>query len=108
MTDQFDLRIRRARGRQTVLGAVKDQHLAIDREGGNDVRVLRLISGLVDLARVVNLLGDVELDDRRLSRRCLAPMAANLAALLVVVTRVGLNKLGNLKLRDLEIVWLSL
>jgi hypothetical protein len=108
MANKLDLRARRARGGQAVLGAVEDQDLAINGERGDDVWVLRLVPGLVDLARMVDLLGDVELDDRRLPGRCLAAVATDLTALLIIVARVRVHKLGKLYFRNLEVVGLVL
>lgn len=108
MANKFDLRARCARRCQAVLGPVEDQDLAINSESGDDVGILRLVARLVDLARVVDLLGDVELDDGLLSRRCLAAIAADLATLLVVITGVRVGRLWKFYLRNLEIVGLAL
>ena len=96
MADQLDLRVWRARGRQAVLGPVKDQDLSVDGKRRDDVGVLRLVARLVDLARVVDLLCDVELDDGRLPRRCLAAIAANLATLLDTVRIPERSLVGNM------------
>lgn len=90
-----------------MLGPVKDEDLAIDGESGNNVGVLGLVAGLVDLARVVDLLGNLEADGRRLSRRSLASIATNLATLLVVIAGIGRAELGNLNLCNLEVIRLS-
>src|SRR4051794_25051372 len=63
---------------EAVLCAVEDQDPAVDGECRNDIGVLGLVAGLVHLARVIDLLGDLETDGRRLPRRCLASIAANL------------------------------
>jgi len=68
MADQLDLRIGGTRGLQTVLGAIVDQDLAINGKRCDNIRVLGLVACLVDLARVIDLLDNVELDDRRLAR----------------------------------------
>lgn len=97
VTDQLDLWRRRAIRNQTVLCAVEDEHLAVDRQRGNDIRVLRLVASLVDLARMVDLLCDLELD----SRSCLATMPANLSTFLVIVVGIGRYSFGYLDLGNL-------
>src|SRR6266699_1774088 len=59
---ELDLLVDVARGREAVLRSVEDQDLAVDAQSGNDVRVLRLVPGLVDLLRMVDLLDDIEAD----------------------------------------------
>ena len=108
MADQLDLWVRCARGHYAVLGSVEDQNLAVDSERRDDVGILRLVARLVDLARVVDLLGDVELDDGRLPRRALVAIAANLACRIVVVVGARNDRLGKLNLGNLEVVGLAL
>ena len=45
---------------QRVLGPVEDEHLAVYTQRCYDVGVLRLVARLVDLARVVDLLHNLE------------------------------------------------
>ena len=92
-----DLALRLAR----VLRAIKDEDLAINAHGGQDIRVLGLVPSLVDFAGVVNLLSDVELD---LGSVASLAVAAHLAALIVVVLGAWLSLLGNLHLGDLDVV----
>lgn len=51
-----------------MLGPVKNQDLAVYSKSGNNVWVLGLIACFVDLARVVDLLGDREPDCGGFSR----------------------------------------
>lgn len=108
VSSQLDLGARCAGGVHAVLGTVKDQDSAINGECGDDVRVLGLISGLVHFAGVVNLLGDLERDDGRLAATWPASVAAKLPALLVILSRVGLDGLGDLEFGYLDIVGLPL
>lgn len=104
MSDKLDLRANLARvGRlKGVLCPVKDENLAVDAERGDDVWILRLVPGLVDLSRVLNLVHNVALDGRHVARFA---VAANLAALLVVVVRVRGHGLGDLDVGDLKVIW---
>src|SRR4030081_3019733 len=69
MADQFDLWVRSAGWSQAVLGAIENQNLAIHRQCRDYVGILWLVTRLVDLARVVNLLGNGKFDNRGLARR---------------------------------------
>ena len=102
MAVELDLRVDLALRLARMLRAVEDEDLAIDAHGRQDVRVLWLIPRLVDLARVVNLLGDVELD---LSSVASFTVAANLAPLIIVVLGAWCSRLRDLHLGDLHIVW---
>ena len=104
--DQLVLGVGGAAGVRAVLGAVVDEHLAVHRQRGNDVGVLGLVSGLVDLAGVVDLLDNLEGDDRRLPAALPAAVPAQLAAVLVKLASIGLDRLGNVQLGNLEVVWL--
>lgn len=91
--------------KSTVLGAIEDQNPAVHGKGGDDVWVLRLVSCLVDLARMVDLLRDLERDDWGLAA---SAVTTNLACILVVILGVGSAHLGDLDLGDLDIVGLPL
>lgn len=95
VTDQFQLGIDLSRRLAWVLGSIPDHDPPVRAHGGDNVRVLRLIAGLIDLPLVINLLGDVELD---LNRRWLfggAPsVPTNLFALFIVVGGVGGDGFG--------------
>lgn len=88
-----------------VLGAVENQDPAVNCECSNDVWVLRLVSGLVDLAGVIDLLRDLESDDGRLPSS--TAIATNLATLFVIVGRVRRCGFRNLEFRNLEVVGLA-
>lgn len=102
---ELDLRVDLPLRLAGVLRAIEDEDLSIDTHSGENVRVLRLVPRLVDLAGVVNLLSDVELDLGGIARLAIA---ANLAPLIVVVFRIRLGRLGNFHLGDLEVVRLFL
>ena len=87
-----------------MLGAVEDEDFARDGLGGDQVRVLRHVARAVDLARVVDLLHDV---DARLARGQrvpaeLAPLVVVRAAVEDVRARPGAR--GDLHRRDLQVV----
>lgn len=107
MADKFDLSIDLASGLQAVLCAVEYEDLAVDAKSRNDIGVLRLITRLVNLAGVVNLLHDVELDSGRLSIRRLG-VTSDFPSLLVVVFGVRGHRLGDLDFGDLDVVWEAL
>lgn len=86
-------------GLKGVLCSVKDEDLAVDTEGGNDVGVLGLVSGLVDLARVLDLLDNVALDGGHVSG---FSVSTNLAALLIVVVGIRRHSLRDLNVGNLD------
>lgn len=97
---QLDVRVWGAAGVETaVLGPVVDEDPAVDAQGSDHVRVLGLVTGLVDLTGMVDLLDDVHLDGSRL-----AAVTANLATILIVVIGVRLGRLWDLDLGNLEVV----
>ena len=97
----LELGVDLARRLAAVLGPVEDENASINTESGNQIRVLRLVARLVDLVRVVNLLDNVELDGRHVLGLA---VAADLAALLVVLVGVGGDVGGDLDLGDLDVV----
>ena len=82
-----------------MLCAVENEKLAIDTESGDDVRVLRLVTGLVDLTRVCNLVHDVALDGCDLAGLA---VATDLTTVLIVVIWVWCYRLRNLYVCDLQ------
>lgn len=84
-----------------MLCTVKDEDLAVNAERGNNVGILRLVAGLVDLTRVFDLLYNVTLDGGSVSSLA---VAANLTTILIVVVWVGRSGLGYLDIGDLHIV----
>lgn len=86
-----------------MLGAVENQYSSINAHGGYNIRVLRLVSRLVDLARVIYPLFNIELN-RRLLARCRIAITANFSALLVIVKGVRGRVLWQLDLGDLQVV----
>ena len=99
VANQFDLAADVSVGKEAVLGAVEYEDLSINAEGRNDVGILRLVTGLVDLAGVVNLLRDLELDGH-----AGLGVSANLAAVLVKIFRIGDCGLGYLHLGNLKMI----
>lgn len=101
VTNQLDLSIHLAKSGwlKRVLGAVKDEDLAIDTKRGDDIWVLRLIPSLVHLARVLNLLDNVALDGSNVAGISIAP---NLASLLIVIGWVWRDSFGNLNIGNLQ------
>lgn len=104
VANQLDLSVhlvQRAR-LELVLCAIKDQKLAIYTECGNNVRVLRLVAGFVDLSRMRNLVHDVAFDGCDVTSFAVTP---NFASVLIVVFWVRCCSFGNLHIRDLQKVW---
>lgn len=100
---QLDLRIELAHSRrlQGMLCSVKDEDLAIYTERGNDVRILWLVAGLVDLARMLNLVDNITLDGGNIAR---LSVTANLTTIVVIVIGVRGRGLGDLHIGNLQIV----
>lgn len=101
---QLNLRVEltHRRGLKSMLCAIKDEDPTVNAEGRNDVRVLRLIAGLVDLTRMLNLVDNVALDGSHISRLA---VAANLATIIIIIIGVGRRGLGDLDVGDLQVVW---
>lgn len=81
--------------------AVEDEDTAIHGKSRNNVWVLRLITCLVDLTRMLNLVDNVTLDGRHLARLAIP---TDLAAILVVIVRVWRGCFGDLYIGDLKII----
>jgi hypothetical protein len=81
-----------------MLGAVKNENFAIYTQSGNDIWILRLVSSLVHLSRVLDLLDNITFDGSYSPGAAVAP---NLASLLIVVGRVWCDRFGNLDIGDL-------
>lgn len=94
---EFDAAI--AFGGVGVLGAVEDQNLAVDAQGGDDLGILGLVAGLVDLTGVVDLLHDLELEG--LFR---IAVAADLAGLFVKRLEIRGGEIGHVDVGNLEVV----
>ena len=86
-----------------MLSTVKDENLSIDAHSRKDVGILGLVSGLVDLAGVIDLLRNVELDLGDLAGLA---VATNLTPVLVEILGVGLGGLWDFYLGDLDVVGL--
>lgn len=71
-----------------MLCAIEDQDSSIHAHGSDDVGVLRLVSCLVHLARMVYLLLDIHLDSS-LFAIGRATIATYLSSLLVIIMWVG-------------------
>ncbi len=82
-----------------VLCAIKDENFAINAQRANNVRVLGLVARLVDFAWVLNLLHNVALDGRDVSRLA---VSANFASILVVVIRVRRSSFWYLDIGNLQ------
>ena len=83
-----------------VLCAIKHQNSSINAHCGNDVRILWLVSSLVNLSWMINLLLDVHFDGSLFSRAGVA-VATNLSALFIVIMWVGCNVLWEFNICDL-------
>lgn len=101
VANKLDLSVDLAKrgGLKRVLCAVENEDLAVNAESGDDVGVLRLVTGLVDLSRMLNLLDDVALDGGNIGGLAIA---TNFPSLLVVVVRVRSPSLGDLDVSELN------
>lgn len=82
-----------------MLRSVEDENFAVDAKSSNNVRVLRLITGLVDFPRVLNPLYDVALERGNIAS---FSIASNLASFLVVVVGIRRHGFGYLDIGDLK------
>ena len=100
VTHQLNLRIDLTKGcrLEGVLCPVKYQDFPVDAERSDNIGVLRLVSSLVHLSRVLDLLDNVALYGRNVS----LSVATNLSSVIVIVVRVGSDSLGNLNVGDLD------
>jgi len=87
-----------------MLGAIEDQCPTINTHGCNDIWILWLISGLVDLSRMINPLVDGHLDASSFSIR--VSITSNFFALLIVVVGIGGDIVWKLDGCDFQVVWL--
>jgi len=106
MSNQLNLRSGGTSRGDTVLRPIENEDFAIYRERGDDVGILWLVTGLVHLARMIDLLDNVEFDNHRLTGRPFRSVPANLAPLLVVLLRVWLDRLWDFHLGDLKMIGL--
>ena len=79
MSNQLNLRIGGASRGDAMLCPIENEDSAIHRKRGNDVGVLWLVTGLVHLARMIDLLDKAKFDDHRLTRQAFGTVPANLA-----------------------------
>jgi hypothetical protein len=86
-------------GLERVLRSVEDKDLAIHTKSGDNVRILRLVSSLVDFSGVLNLLNDLALDSSDITR---LTVATNLASLVIIVLGIGRYSLWNLNIGNLK------
>ena len=70
-----------------MLGTIKDQYFAIHTHGCDDVWVLWLVAGLVDLTWVINLLLDGHLDAS--SFAVCVSITSDLLTVLIVLLGIG-------------------
>jgi hypothetical protein len=85
-----------------VLRAVEHEHLAADRLGGEQVRVLRHVPRAVDLARVVDALHDLHAPRERVAPQLAARVVVRAPVEHVRATPAGAQ--GDLHGRDLQVV----
>lgn len=86
-----------------MLGSIPNHNTTIGTHCCDDVRVLRLIPGLVDLTLVVNLLDNVELD-LHLGLFGSATVATNLSFVLIIILWVRCIGVRKLDMGNLEVV----
>lgn len=79
--------------------AVKDQGVSLNGHGGDEVWILRHVTSLVDLSRVVDLLDDIEGDGLFRSA-----VATNLLLLCIIVGGIDSRLVGEVDGCDLKVV----
>lgn len=101
VSNKLDLSVDLSKGSglERVLCSVEDEDLAIHTKSGDDVRVLRLISSLVNFSGVLDLLNNLTLDSSDITRLA---VATNLASLLIIVLGIGGYSLWNLNIGNLK------
>lgn len=102
VTYKLNLGVNIAVGLQRMFGTVENENPPIDAEGGNEVRVLRLVARLVDLTGMVNPLPNVESNRRRAPR---LPVASYLPPFLVEIIGAGFDRLWYFDLSYLKMIW---
>jgi hypothetical protein len=103
VSDELNLSINLSKGGRVerVLRPVKDKDLAVHAECRENIRILGLVSSLVHFSRMLDLLDNIALDSRDITR---LSVATDLTSFLIVVVGVGRHSLGNLYIGNLEIV----
>lgn len=86
-----------------MFGAIKDENLSIDAHRSNNIRVLWLISSLVDLSGVIDLLFNGHLDRGLLAIRRIS-VATDLPSLLIIVVGTCCDILWQFNVGNLEII----
>ena len=103
MSEELHLGVDSAGGQAGVFGAIPDHNTAIRAHRCNDIRVLRLVAGLVDLPLVINFLNDVELDLHLGLLRAPA-IPTDLSPVFVVILRVWNIGVWELHMGDLKVI----
>lgn len=85
-----------------VLRLIPDHHSTICAHRRDDIRILRLVSGLVHLSGMVNLLDDIEFDLNSFSARWPPSVTTNLPCFFIVVFYIGCNSVWKLDICNLE------
>lgn len=88
-----------------MLGSIKDQGPTINTHGCDNVWVLGLVSGLVNLSRVINLLVDGHFDASAFTVG--VAITSNFLAVLVVLIGIGRDVVWKLDACNFEVVWLA-
>lgn len=102
MAYQFKLRIDFSCWETAVFCSIPDHDTAIGAHCSDDIRVLRLVPGLVDFSLMINFLHDVEFDFH--GRLLATAVAANFAFLFIIILDCWDSWIGKLYLSYLEIV----
>ena len=103
VAQKFHLRVDCSCRQAGMLRTIPDHCSSIRTHGGNDIRILRLITCLVDFTLVINLLNNVELN-LHWGLLGATPISANLAPFLIVVIWVRSRRVGKLHMGDLQII----
>ena len=88
-------------GYTRMLRPIPDHVSTIRTHRSDNVRVLRLVSCLIDLSLVIDLLDDIEFDLHGSFLRRSATVAADFLTLLVIFGGVWSDRVGQLTMDDL-------
>lgn len=103
MAEELHLGVDSSGGQAGVFGAIPDHDTAIRAHRCDDIRVLWLIAGLVDLPFVINLLENVELD-LHLGLLRASAVTTDLSPVFIIIFRVGNIRVGELDIGNLKVV----
>ena len=101
VTKELHLRVDMTCGYAGMLRPVPDHNPTVRAHGCDDIRVLRLISCLIDFPFVIDFLHDIELNLHRSFLCGASTVAANLFPFIVIIGSVGADRIRQLTVDNL-------